>query len=315
MRTLNLFLLFFFLFALNSYSLPECEGDDFAKWNNCKGTESVDGDNYAGEYKDGKWHGEGTFTWRDGTKYVGEYKDGKRHGQGTYTFANGGKYVGEFKDGKRHGQGTLILANGKKYVGEYKDGKYHGKGTYTYPDGSKYVGEYKDGNRHGQGTYTSASGAKYEGLWVENEFKGEKVGGIRDSAFNELIQVYLAYNLYDEFCGHYVSPSPFKKVIKEYIKLVLDVEKSRGVKFNSERVKDAAFEQALRDEKLENIKTRTPGSLMMVILRQAYVAVMQKKGTITGCNVMLGEQIESMKIAMVEYEHENQPKKERKRDF
>ena len=32
-------------------------------------------------------------------KYVGDYKDGKYHGQGTYTFADGRKYVGEFKDG------------------------------------------------------------------------------------------------------------------------------------------------------------------------------------------------------------------------
>ena len=28
----------------------------------------------------------GTFTSADGDKYVGEWKDGKMHGQGTYTF-------------------------------------------------------------------------------------------------------------------------------------------------------------------------------------------------------------------------------------
>jgi len=37
----------------------------------------------------------------NGNKYVGEYKDGKEHGHGTYTYANGEKYVGEFKDGKK----------------------------------------------------------------------------------------------------------------------------------------------------------------------------------------------------------------------
>ena len=76
MRTLNLFLLFFFLFALNSYSLPKCEGDDVSKWNNCYGT----------------------FTFASGNKYVGEYKDGKKHGQGTLTSLNGDKYVYEFKE-------------------------------------------------------------------------------------------------------------------------------------------------------------------------------------------------------------------------
>ena len=34
-----------------------------------------------------------------GDKYVGEYKNGKRHGQGTYTYPIGDKYVGEWKKG------------------------------------------------------------------------------------------------------------------------------------------------------------------------------------------------------------------------
>ena len=36
----------------------------------------------------------------DGGCYEGEYKDGKYHGQGTYTWSNGGKYEGKFKHGK-----------------------------------------------------------------------------------------------------------------------------------------------------------------------------------------------------------------------
>ena len=51
-----------------------------------------------------------------GTKYVGEYKDGKRHGQGTFTHSDGGKYVGEWKDDKPNGQGTFTHYTGKKYV-------------------------------------------------------------------------------------------------------------------------------------------------------------------------------------------------------
>jgi hypothetical protein len=99
MRTLNLFLLFFFLFALNSYSLPKCEGDDSTKWHKCNGTLTwSEGDKYVGEYKDGKGHGQGTYTWASGSKYVGEWKDGKRQGQGTYTFGKGpnegDRYVG-----------------------------------------------------------------------------------------------------------------------------------------------------------------------------------------------------------------------------
>ena len=84
MRTLNLFLLFFFLFALNSYSLSMCKGDDYTKWNNC----------------------DGTFTFENGDEYIGEYKNGKRHGQGTYTAVNGDKYVGEWKNNRGNGIGT-----------------------------------------------------------------------------------------------------------------------------------------------------------------------------------------------------------------
>jgi hypothetical protein len=54
----------------------------------------------------------GTYTFASGSKYVGEFKDGKYNGQGTATFASGEKYVGEWKDGKYNGQGTLFASNG-----------------------------------------------------------------------------------------------------------------------------------------------------------------------------------------------------------
>ena len=46
---------------------------------------------YLGEYKDGKKHGKGRYTWSDGGIYVGNWKDGKEHGQGTYTYPDGRK--------------------------------------------------------------------------------------------------------------------------------------------------------------------------------------------------------------------------------
>ena len=39
---------------------------------------------YVGEYKDGKKHGQGKFTYTDGTKFVGEYKDGSGWNGTTY---------------------------------------------------------------------------------------------------------------------------------------------------------------------------------------------------------------------------------------
>jgi hypothetical protein len=102
-------------------------------------------DEYVGEWKDGKYHGQGTYTDPSGAKYVGEYKDGEYHGQGTYTFSDGRQYVGEWKVGRKNGQGTFTWADGAKYVGEWKDDREHGQGTYTWPDGTKEEGIWKDG--------------------------------------------------------------------------------------------------------------------------------------------------------------------------
>ena len=149
------------------YALPPCPGSpllevtspsDFAHWHNCEGQFTVaasvpifGGDKYVGEFRNGKEHGQGTYTSANGNKYVGEFKNGERQGHFTVTFANGDKYVGKYRNNKRTGQGTYNWANGDKYVGEHRDGKEHGQGTYTYADGRKYVGEFKNGEFHGKG--------------------------------------------------------------------------------------------------------------------------------------------------------------------
>ena len=76
--------------------------------------------------------------------YVGEWKDGAFHGQGTWTHESGEKYLGEWKFGKRSGQGTLIFPDGYKYVGEFKGGTFNGQGTLTHADGSKKKGIWKN---------------------------------------------------------------------------------------------------------------------------------------------------------------------------
>ena len=144
-------MLLLFSITTNAYALPECPKDLSKIWDKCFSTfTTASGNQYVGEWKDGKKHGQGTFTRADGSQwageeYIGEWKDDKPNGQGTYTYADGEQYVGEWKDGKPNGQGTYTHTNGDKYVGEFKDDKIHGQGTYTFTDGKQWVGYYLNG--------------------------------------------------------------------------------------------------------------------------------------------------------------------------
>ena len=72
-------------------------------------------------------NGQGTYNYRlNGDQYIGEFKDDKRHGQGTYTWADGSQYIGEWKDNKQNGQGTTTWLSGGKQTGIYENGEYIG---------------------------------------------------------------------------------------------------------------------------------------------------------------------------------------------
>ena len=75
--------------------------------------------------------------------YEGEFKDGKKHGQGTYTISSGGKYIGEWKDGMRSAQGTQTYPDGGKYEGSWKNGvRWNGS---QYDKDGKIIGKYVNG--------------------------------------------------------------------------------------------------------------------------------------------------------------------------
>jgi hypothetical protein len=134
--------------------LPPCPSDRTVVWTNCRDVRS----------------------FPDGDQYVGEWRDGKPNGRGTATFSNGEKYVGEFRDGAQNGQATYTWPDGRKYVGEMKNGLRDGQGTYTWPDGSKYVGEYQHDQRNGQGTEFSNDGQMTSGIWKDGKLVKENSG-------------------------------------------------------------------------------------------------------------------------------------------
>ena len=207
------------IFYTSVHALPQCKGENKLKllkplkWHKCIGTEKIDDDKYEGEYRFGKFDGNGTYYFASGEKYTGEFKKGKMDGFGiyidsngkvssvafnedylvgqvfkidindgkhTYEYANGYKYNGYFVDGFRNGKGTLISGdNNEKFVGDFKNGFRHGKGTLAlYKSDSHYPylfydGEWKYDQKNGKGEEEYANGSKHVGTFVNNNINGE----------------------------------------------------------------------------------------------------------------------------------------------
>jgi hypothetical protein len=90
----------------------------------------------------GPKNGYGTQVWSNGQQYTGEWKDGKGHGKGTITFADGNSYTGELKNNFLDGTGRMDYADGSSYQGGWKEGVYYGQGTATFNDGVAYSGDF-----------------------------------------------------------------------------------------------------------------------------------------------------------------------------
>ena len=67
----------------------------------------------------------GTHSLPDGAKYIGEFREGKYHGQGAYTFASGTIHVGEFRNNLRHGQGSFFSSDRRLLLnGVWRNGDF-----------------------------------------------------------------------------------------------------------------------------------------------------------------------------------------------
>uniref|UniRef100_A0A8C3KR44 MORN repeat-containing protein 4 n=1 Tax=Calidris pygmaea TaxID=425635 RepID=A0A8C3KR44_9CHAR len=93
----------------------------------------------------------GSFTYSNGEEYRGEWKEGRRHGVGQLTFADGTAYVGHFENGLFHGCGVLTFSDGSRYEGEFVQGKFNGVGVFTRCDNMTFEGEFKGGRVYGFG--------------------------------------------------------------------------------------------------------------------------------------------------------------------
>jgi hypothetical protein len=170
-------------------NLPLCQGEEISRWSNCLGEVSFkDGESYMGEFKNGKFHGQGIALFKNNAGYDGQWKDGMFDGFGTYKYENGGKYVGEWKRDFRNGKGYLEQKNGSKFEGQWKNDVLIGVITATYADGSVFVGTFKDGVPDGQGVKTLKSGVSYSGQWKSGDMDGR--GTLTDENGQKLTGVW-----------------------------------------------------------------------------------------------------------------------------
>ncbi|NWI13312.1 MORN4 protein, partial [Crypturellus soui] len=142
----------------------------------------------------------GSFTYSSGEEYRGEWKEGRRHGIGQLTFADGTAYVGHFENGLFHGCGVLTFSDGSRwahrlhssrvlargspgsaescaaphrYEGEFVQGKFNGVGVFTRCDKMTFEGEFKGGRVYGFGLLTFPDGShgvpRNEGFFENNK--------------------------------------------------------------------------------------------------------------------------------------------------
>jgi len=203
MRILNFFLIFFFISALKSYSLPECDMEKYPRWfHDCYTDLKTEGGLvYKGEWWNG-YPSKGFFKGTDGQIREGEFKKFKGkpgekvdvekffilHGKGSLTSTYGLKTTGSFKNGKAHGDIVITYPDGTLLQKcNFKNGKCYGpcelyivdideagKADALTRGSNSYKGNCNDSRKHGKGIY-SDSKFTYDGIWKLDKFvKGTK---------------------------------------------------------------------------------------------------------------------------------------------
>ncbi|XP_038070826.1 MORN repeat-containing protein 4-like [Patiria miniata] len=101
---------------------------------------------------------QGVYKYPDGDEYKGEWLEGKRHGVGQLILADKSVYIGNFDQGLCSGMGVMVFPDGTKYEGEFQQGRFDGVGVFTRSDGMMFEGQFKQGKVSGLGLLTFADG-------------------------------------------------------------------------------------------------------------------------------------------------------------
>ena len=90
-------------------------------------------------------HGKGTYTWLNGDMYAGDWRNDKRHGKGKSKYTDGEEYDGEWYEDHKHGKGTFKSSSGNILVGEWKNGVKYGEFTSKKANGELFKQVYIQG--------------------------------------------------------------------------------------------------------------------------------------------------------------------------
>ena len=150
----------------------------------------LNGEQYRGEFKEGKYDGYGQLDDLSGREYVGNFSDGKFNGKGKFTWKDEdflNCYEGDFKNGKFSGKGKLIKSDvidekNKNMVieriGDFVDGQIV-KGKKSVINKGRvealYEGEFKNGYRDGPGELVYIDKTKQSGIFKNGNFIGEVI--------------------------------------------------------------------------------------------------------------------------------------------
>ena len=128
---------------------------------------------YEGDWLNDKFEGFGTlFTQEE--KYKGNFKEGKYHGEGNLYKNNGEQYIGEFNNGIFI-KGKINFNNGNSYEGNIINGLMEGKAIYRYKNGDIFKGNFIKGEKKfGEMTFNEGKD-KYEGYFENDKFCGEGI--------------------------------------------------------------------------------------------------------------------------------------------
>lgn len=189
----NILLILFFGLAISQSDLSAIclQGNCY----NGKGTYQFDDNGvYNGEWKNGRMHGIGRFTYQDDwvegvweeAVLIRILKQKARlrsipmnkpqenpfrciHGDcedglGTFRYENG-QYTGYWHKKNKHGSGDFYWNEGNHYSGEWRHDEMTGFGFLEFENGDRFSGKWYKGKRHGKGILWKVDGSTIEGEW------------------------------------------------------------------------------------------------------------------------------------------------------